>query len=757
MSMRLSGSAACTVALAFTLAGCAGGGGGGGPSPALPVNPAPPPSPPPPPPPPPPPAPPPPGTNYDTAEYQVSNYAVGANAIAAYNAGATGKGVKIGIVDSGINPNLAEFTGRIDPASGDATGSGRGVSDEGGHGTAVSAVAAAARNGQNTMGVAFNATIVSERADDPGSCSTKDGCSFYDPGIAAGIDAARQAGARVINLSLGGSAPGSTLLAAMQRAVNAGVVLVIAAGNDSTANPDPFALNPAQQFAGSVIIAGAIDGNNQIASFSDKAGTGANSYLMAIGVDDRAPNQNGTQYIWSGTSFSAPTISGAVALMAQAFPNLTGKQIVDILFKSATDLGATGVDSTYGRGALNLARAFAPQGQTSLATSKAPVSLTTNGDLPAVAGDAKSGTALGAIILDGYNRAYVINLAKTLRAAAADHPLARSLMGDVRVAGGNAGPVSIAMTVSERHDLIRGFALDRLGIGPDDARQARLIAGSAVARLDKKTAVAFGFSEGAKALERRLNGAGSDAFLIAKDIAGEPGFAAKRDSSVAVRRQFGQTGLTLSGETGNAWQDVKTSATGSPYRWTSVAVDRAFGPNWLSFGLSRLEEKESVLGGRMSDALGGGGAMSLFLDAEARHDFGNGWSADLMARRGWTSFGAGKFQTGAYSFDVSKSGVLGSRDTLGLRLAQPLRVEKGGLAMWLPTSYDYTTQTATSSFSTMSLKPSGRELDAELSYGSNLLGGNAWLGGNLFYRRQPGHIAAAPDDAGAAIRFSLGF
>src|SRR5436305_774628 len=102
----------------------------------------------------------------------------------------------------------------------------------------------------------------------------------------------------------------------------------------------------------------------------------------------------------------------------------------------------------------------------------------------------------------------------------------------------------------------------------------------------------------ATALERRLNGAAPDAFLIAKDIAGEPGFAAKRNGSVAVRHQFGQTGVTLSSETGNVWQDVKTSATGSPYRWTSVAVDRAFGPNWLSFGLSRLEEKESVLGGR---------------------------------------------------------------------------------------------------------------------------------------------------------------
>jgi hypothetical protein len=57
----------------------------------------------------------------------------------------------------------------------------------------------------------------------------------------------------------------------------------------------------------------------------------------------------------------------------------------------------------------------------------------------------------------------------------------------------------------------------------------------------------------------------------------------------------------------------------------------------------------------------------------------------------------------------------------------------------------------------MSLTPSGRELDAELSYGANLLGDRAWLGGNLFARRQPGHIADAGDDIGAAIRFTLGF
>ena len=81
----------------------------------------------------------------------------------------------------------------------------------------------------------------------------------------------------------------------------------------------------------------ALDTNgSSIASFSDRAGTGANFYLMAVGVNDRAPDETGQQFLWSGTSFSAPTISGAVALMAQAFPNLSGKQIVDILFSSAT-------------------------------------------------------------------------------------------------------------------------------------------------------------------------------------------------------------------------------------------------------------------------------------------------------------------------------------------------------------------------------------------------------------------------------------
>jgi hypothetical protein len=133
-----------------------------------------------------------------------------------------------------------------------------------------------------------------------------------------------------------------------------------------------------------------------------------------------------------------------------------------------------------------------------------------------------------------------------------------------------------------------------------------------------------------------------------------------------------------------------------------------------------------------------------FLDFEGRQDLGDGWAATLMGRRGWTDFAGGKFQTGAYSFDLSKYGLFGSRDRLGFRIAQPLRVENGGISMMLPTGYDYATETETRSLERLSFTPSGREVDAEVSYATAL--GRGWLGANLYARRQPGHIASADPD-----------
>ena len=772
MNNRLLSSASGALALAMSVSAC-GGGGGSSPAPIpAPIAQIPTPTPTPPPTPTPTPAAAPvPVGGYDTAEYRRSNAAVAASAIAAYTAGATGAGIKIGIVDSGINPALSEFTGKIDPASRDVAGT-RGVSDEDGHGTAVADIAAGLKDNLGIHGIAFNSTIVALRADDPGSCATPKtdtggGCSFFDSAIGAGIDAARLAGTRVINLSLGGSAPGTLLLNAISNATSAGIVIVISAGNDGEKpegiNPDPFALVPAAAGSGNVIIAGSVgvsDGAggtdaNQLSIFSNKAGTGANYYLSALGYRDQAVSTDGKSYYWSGTSFSAPTISGAVALMAQAFPNLTGKQIVDILFKSADDLGATGTDTVFGRGRLNIARAFQPIGTTSLAGTQVPVTAS-NGNLPAAAGDATTTATYGAIVLDGYSRAYAVDLAKTLRVADQSRPLERALSGMTQVAGASTGKFSVAMTVSLTPGREREVERARLGIGPGDARRARLIAGSAIARIDGKTAAAFGFAEGAKAMERRLSGAEAGAFLIAKDSSADNGFSARRGASMALRRQVGPVGVTLSAENGRVWQDVATTATGSPYKLMAVAVDKRLGRTWLSGGISRLDEHQTLLGGRLGGALGGGGSTSLFLDLEARRELGNGWSASLASRRGWTSFGAGKFQSDAYAVDLAKTGLLSGNDRIGFRLAQPLRIATGGFATMLPTAYNYSTMQATNSLERFSLSPTGRELDAELSYGRPVTG-SGWLGGNLFMRRQPGHIAAADNDLGGAIRFTLGF
>jgi hypothetical protein len=311
------------------------------------------------------------------------------------------------------------------------------------------------------------------------------------------------------------------------------------------------------------------------------------------------------------------------------------------------------------------------------------------------------------------------------------------------------------MTVAERKNAT-GRLVDRTGIGPEDLRQARLIAGSAVARLDDRTAIALGFSEGAKAMERRLSGADAGAFLIARDVAGNPGFDARRGTSLALRRDLGPVGLTISGEDGEVHNDIRTSATGSPYRWTAFALDRNFGRTWVSLGLGRLEERQSLLGGRLGEVLGGGGAGTHFLDLEARRELGKGWSTSLTARRGWTEFAGGAFTSGAYGLDLVRSGWLSDGDRLGLRLSQPLRIDGGGFALNLPTSFDYDSMTPGYSLVRSSLVPKGRELDAELSYSTRMLG-SGWLGGNLYVRRQPGHVADADADVGAAVRFSLGF
>lgn len=745
--MRMRGMALGSLAF---LAGCGGGGGGGvrsTPAPPVvptPTNPAPPLTPP------------PSNSPNDTAEFRRSDGALLSGAIYGWDAGATGRGVTAAVIDSGLTDAAGEFTGRISTASADTTGGDRGTQDLAGHGTAVAGVLAAARNDSGIVGVAYDAQLLVLKSDTPNTCSGFSGCSHTDPAIARAVDIAVAQRARVINLSLGGSPAEPVLVNAIDRATAAGIVVVIAAGNDGAANPDSLALIANSAVArGLVVIAGAFDANGEIASFSNRAGSGASHYLLGPGNRVRSIDNVGDAVLVTGTSFSTPVISGAVALLAQAFPNLSGADIVQLLFDTANDLGVSGVDAIYGRGRIDLSRAFRPRGATALAGSGVAVTGdAANGVTSAAMGDAgRTGTAQ-AVVLDTLGRAYGIDLAATIARAGPEPRLTAALSGGQQRLSAGFGPGMIALTIDGNG--ARALTLDR-----PQAERARASAGMMATRIGPRTAFALGFATSGAGLAGQIGGRGPSPFLIANDPAGGPGFLAGGTSAFALRHDLGAIGLTLTADRGFALaprlDPGRRNRDRHGYAGIGLSVDRRFGPVRLGAGWSRLIERRTVLGALFRTGLANGGTTD-FIDLSADASFGP-WSLAAQARRGWTraggAIGGARLTSSAFALDAARRDVAVAGDRLSLRIAQPLRVTSGGLDLTLPTGYDYAAGITATTATRIGLAPRGREIDVEAGWGAPLLGG--WLSTSLFWRNDPGHFESLPDDRGAAIRFSAGF
>lgn len=774
-SARVCARFATATALAGCLAlgGCGGGGVSSTPSPTPP--PAPTPTPTPTPAPTPTPTATPTATNFDTAEYRRSDGPNLHRAISAWQAGADGRGVTISIVDSGIDTANTEFAGRIASSSRDVV-SGRQVANANDdHGTQVALVAAAARNNSGILGIAWNATVQMLRADTEGSCTGTDGCTFSDSNIAAGIDAAVTAGARVINLSLGGDAANAVLRNAVARAANAGVVVVISAGNEGKSteagvdpnNPDPLAASILQAAPGNVIIVGSVDENGTLSDFSNRPGTLASSVLMAQGqgiccVYDGSQirtttNAQGTFVtVVNGTSFAAPQVSGAVALLAQAFPNLTGTQIVSLLLRTARDAGAAGTDSFYGRGILDIANAFSPQGATALAGTATQVSLSSlAGTTSTAMGDAITGSSVGTVMLDSYQRAYRLDLAAGLRSVGLRPVLHDTLSTGLRPLAIDAGPVALAFTVDRR------FGAVPMRLAPEQQAQARVLASSIVTRLDRSLDVAMGWKVSAESLTARLQQRREPQFLVAGMASG---VFTRPETGMAARYRLGRLGLTVSAERSMLVRpDPLRERREDRMTQIGFALDGGQGGafDWR-LGLGLMREERTVLGARFVDVLGGGGATTATVSPGLGWRFGKGWALGATGSLGFTQIDAGAVATSgsrlvssSWSVDLSREGVVADGDRLAFRLSQPLRVERGGLDLNLPVAWDYATQTATFARVPLSLAPKGRELDAELAWATALWGGDA--SASVFFRKEPGHFAGAADDGGVAVRWLRGF
>lgn len=761
-------AAASTLCLAALLSAC---GGGGGSRPVAPGTVTPPPTPTPTPTPTPSPV-------YDTAEYRRSNAAASAGAIAAYEAGATGAGIKIAIIDSGVDIQSAEFSGRIDAASRDIAGS-RSLDDTDGHGTSVAAVALAAKNDSEIHGLAFDATLIALRTDTPGTCASSDGCSHSDTNIATAINVAVAAGARVINMSLGGEPPNSRLRTAIANATAAGVIVVISAGNDGLANPDPFALIAADPSIshGRVIIAGSVDDRDALSSFSNRAGSYAAYYLATLGEDVRSFDHTGTPYYFSGTSYAAPGIAAAVALLADAFPGLSADQIVDLLLSTARDAGTAGDDAVFGQGILDLIRAFAPRGATSLAGSATPVtreagSLAVLGGALGDGGDL-AGALSDVVVLDSYGRAYVADLGAGVSRAAPAPRLAAALQTNTEEARDAFGRAAYSLSWNAAVSTRPWLGMAQTGVDARPDTDARVTRGFVTGKVTPALGIGFAAGYGADDLLASMAGARGRAarFIASGDALRDDGVAVEGSRAAGLTQRVGAwtfgmaagSGQTESLRRGNRWDQRLTPA--DDVQLLAASASRRIGAADVTVTWSRLDESGSILGAEGSAALGLNRASSDFLGLDMALDAGAGWRLGVQARGGRTRLditagglisSADALTSSAFAFDVTKADVLTRGDALALRIAQPLRVEGGALRLDVPTTYDYETLTPGYTRRTTTLAPSGREISVEAAW-SLPLAGLGRLDTNLFWRRDPGHIATLDDDLGAALRLSARF
>jgi subtilisin family serine protease len=294
----------------------------------------------------------------NTDEYRRSWGLEAIHAQAAYEAGYSGRGVKIALVDCGLLQAQRELLRNVSPESTDVVAA-RTLPASDPHGSQVAAPLGAALNGRGMVGVAYNATILSIRADFDGGFAGQ--CAFRPSDLARALDYAVSRQARIVVLPMQAAHPlGEVFEAALGRTVKSGAVVVIAAGNATW--PDPmwparYAADP--RFAGSIVVAGATGWNGLIAPWSNRAGEASAHFVAAPGqwiLTDCAR----TCRVASGTSLATPYVAGALALLLEAHPELSGPQAAERLLSVARDAGAPGEDPVYGRGILDLGRAFLP-------------------------------------------------------------------------------------------------------------------------------------------------------------------------------------------------------------------------------------------------------------------------------------------------------------------------------------------------------------------------------------------------------------
>jgi hypothetical protein len=669
------------------------------------------------------------------AEWRASGVAARIGASSVWARGATGGGLAIGLVDTGVRGTHVDLGGRILTGY-NAIDGGSDTGDAIGHGTHVAGLLAASRDGAGIVGVAPELRVLPVRVFAEGGAS--------DAVLSAGV---RWAAARVGILNLSLSAGGPIAGAALRDAVAGGALVVVAAGNRGAAHPDWPARFARERWAngaevpGALIAVGAVDASDRIAAFSNRAGDAAAWYLVAPGVDLLSTYGGGDQAYArvSGTSMAAPAVSGAAALLRSQWPRLAARDIAAILLATARDLGAPGTDAVYGRGLLDVEAAMRPLGELQTQAAGGAVALSGTGLRlsPATTAIAQAAGRDGFTVvgLDAYRRDFPVELSGRILAP-------------------------LPMRVDRAMDALDA-RLQRIERTLPGGSRLAWQAGESFALSGRDAAGEYAFAAGSPAREWFGVAAGLDIAALGNPYAalGPRGALLARGVEIGdTRLKAGLMGGEATESSGSGWGQVDAQTL------IVEASRRVSDGLTLSATATRSSEAGSWLG-----AVGTGGFAPA---ATARTDalqLGAAWTVAPGAvvaatwSQGRTPAQAtagllgtiGQTRSDAMSVALAGRDVLRPGDGLTLSVSQPMRARSGEAVATVQTGVDAAGDPITA-VRTIALAPDGRDLAAEVAWRARL-GRDASLGLSLAVRRQPNHDASADPDALLALRYLRAF
>ena len=662
----------------------------------------------------------------DTPEYRTNynSYEL-VGALYAADAGITGAGVTVGIVDGGFDIAASELAGRQSPLSRDfgslltknpdgsyssTPRNNVGLNPSTNHGALIAELLAANRDGQGSVGVAPGASLAYLRADDTKVNEfNSDGTpneTLTGTNIGAAVSYAADVKIPILSVSLGidGNAP--SLTAAIDRFAATGGLFIIAAGNNGGANPESIQLLSAANRASWISVGGL---STSLTAFaldpsSGKAGSLADRYIVAPYENIAADPMGSGFYRFTGTSGSVPIVAAAAALVLQKWPQLSGKQAGDILLTTARDIGAAGTDPVFGRGLLDIKAALSPVNPvlvtpTGIATPITAASL----GLPSAFGTGAITRLLAhVVILDQFGRDFAVD--------------ARGL---VRIAG-DIGTVAASMRTIRRNSATTAglsFTSDvEVARGP--IRDGEPLARLAGSEIGIRT--------------------GSAAFTLTQGYAPWSGSAVAGlgapDAALAAYAGGITTGLrsTMAVGGGALSIDAGTGGARASRSFGAAHIDAA-GAHWTagrwSLGGGFVGESGALFGSRSSGPIRlGSGAATGF--AEARYAAAIGaWQLTGYGSAGMTRVRAatGSLLTAPTTLMTSRFGIEAARKLGGARvsfgIAQPLNVESGAATLTLASGYDLSMRSLTYRTSAVDLRGNRQLLaQAGIDFGPLRLG-----------------------------------